>query len=139
MHHGHNDHGISYYNDSYNQIKQVPSNMYDRLYYIGAASFIFQKILNDNPFARICIIGHYENDVKTEVSEAQMILGDIWGIPVYDLWNHSQISQRIITVNGTQHTVRRHMIQDDLHPHTTPACNEMIARNIAAWINSSIR
>jgi len=136
------DHG---YNDNYRRTEKniciVPEDITDRRYYIGAASFIFTKILEDNPRARICIIGHYQNDDRPEISEAQLKLGDIWGIPVYDLWNHTHISERILTIDGEQTTIHKLYMPDNLHPHTdkTGKTINMIANNIASWIDSSVR
>lgn len=100
------------------------------LYAEGAFNWLVRRILEDNPSAKIVISGHYENDRKQKVSEAQKIASDNWGIPLIPLWDLMGLSQNQIYTTGKwvdfewipnsepKHlmTMTQIHIADDLHP-----------------------
>lgn len=113
--HGHNDAVVGW---DYDELKTIPpiGHESNRTYFIGAMRFVIEKILADNPKARICFIGHYENDRKTGISEAQEILANIWKYPLFKTWEHIGWSQNKVTVNGIEKTITQIWMPDDLHP-----------------------
>lgn len=112
--HGHNEE----YNYDYSHIKDIPPEGHetDRSYFIGAMRFLIERILSDNPKAQIVFIGHYENDRKTGVSEAQETLHDIWKYPLIRTWDYIGWSQNTVTINGVTKTITQIWMPDDLHP-----------------------
>lgn len=113
--HGHNDAGYGY---NYDALTTVPSNTKDRTYFIGAMNFLIDKILSDNPKARIVFIGHYENDRKTGISLAQSYLAEYWDYPFCKTWEKMGWSQKSVTSSGTTKTITQWWMPDDLHPHS---------------------
>lgn len=128
--HGHNEE----FNGDYSHIADLPpaDNQNDRSYFIGAMRFLIERILNDNPKARICFVGHYENDRKTGISEAQLKLHDIWKFPLFKTWEHIGFSQNII--NGK--TITNIWMPDDLHPasDTSGEALELYAETLYPFI-----
>lgn len=128
--HGHNEE----FNGDYSHIADLPpaDNQNDRSYFIGAMRFLIERILNDNPKARICFVGHYENDRKTGISEAQLKLHDIWKFPLFKTWEHIGFSQNII--NGK--TITNIWMPDDLHPasDTSGEALELYAKTLYPFI-----
>jgi hypothetical protein len=112
--HGHNEE----YNNDYDNMTTIPpaGHESDRSYFIGAMRFIIEKILTDNPKARICFIGHYQNDIKTGISEAQLELADIWKYPLCKTWEVIGWSQNTVTINGVTKTITQWWMPDNLHP-----------------------
>lgn len=108
--HGHNEE----FNGDYSHIKDMPptDDIMNRSYFIGAMNFLINRILSDNPKARICFVGHYENDRKTGISEAQITLHEKWKFPLIKTWEHIGWSQNKI---GNK-TITQVWLPDDLHP-----------------------
>ena len=99
--HGHND-GLPVDNDT---LKTIPTDKFDRRYFIGAMNFIIDKILQYNPHANIVIIGHYSNQVGAtnhapDVCEAQEILANYWQFQFIKAWELLPFSQAVITTTG---------------------------------------
>lgn len=111
--HGHNDIIVS--GDS-SELTDVPPVRPNRAYFLGAMDFLITKILEDNPRARIMFIGHYENDRKTGVSEAQEMLNSIWGYPLCKTWEKMGWSQNTVTINNETKTITQIWMPDDIHP-----------------------
>jgi hypothetical protein len=144
------DHG---HNDLDANISVMPSNTRDRMYFLGAMNFLIDKILADNPRARICFIGHYENARKAEISQAQIILAEYWDFPLFHLWEKLGFSQQVITTTGywgtdglwvesggtSQNlTMTQMWLKDDLHPSSdfgNKAVN-LIAQTIHGFMNT---
>ena len=112
--HGHNEE----YRGDYDNMKTIPPTGHetDRSYFIGAMRFLIEKILNDNPKARICFIGHYQNDIKKGVSEAQLELANIWKYPLCKTWELIGWSQNTVTIDGETKTLTQVWMPDNLHP-----------------------
>lgn len=117
---------------------EIPEDPYDRHYYIGAMNFLIRAILQDNPKARIALIGHYENGRKPALCEAQEILANYWNIPLLKLWEKTGFSTIEITSGGTTKSIIEWYMPDGLHPHsdTTGATNRLYAEIIAAWLDT---
>lgn len=132
--HGHNEE----FNGDYSHIKDLPpsNDLYNRSYFIGAMNFLITRILNDNYKAKIIFIGHYEDDRKTGVSEAQIVLADRWSFPLVKTWDLLGWSQNIVTVNGVNKTITQAWMPDNLHPHsdTTGAAIRRYADVLASQI-----
>ncbi|MFN0293670.1 hypothetical protein [Pedobacter helvus] len=92
--HGHND-NFSYLSNP-KDMDSIPDDSRNRSYYIGAMNFIIDRILEDNPRARICIIGHYENQKKPIISKGQKKLAEYWNFPLFELWSRLGWSQQKI-------------------------------------------
>lgn len=112
--HGHNEE----YRGDYNNMTIIPPEGHesDRSYFIGSMRFIIEKILTDNPRAQICFIGHYQNDIKTGISEAQIELANIWKYPLCKTWEKIGWSQNTVTINGVTKTLTEIWMPDNLHP-----------------------
>ena len=120
-------------------VEKLTYPMYNSLYsYNGAFDFIVNKILTYNPKARIIMIGEYENQKYPTISENQLIASTRWEFPLYRQWENSGWSQMPILVNGEYVTVMNANITDNLHPHTDTSGHslELIARDIAGWLNT---
>ena len=133
--HGYNDNW--FYNSSINQMDVIPDNNMDRFYYIGAMNFLINRILEDNPKAVICFIGHYEADREETsiVTKAQQVLADYWRFPFIKTWKCLPFTERTVQANGywqmsggigtwvqddKQHlmTMREVWLADGLHPYS---------------------
>ena len=113
--HGINDAGYLY---DYDDLDTMPVALTDRTYFLGAMNFIVDKILSDNPLAKIVFVGHYENDRKAGISIAQKALAEYWGFPLIPLWEKLGWTQKSVTSGGTTKTMTQWAMVDDLHPHT---------------------
>lgn len=146
--HGHNDY-FSYLKEPAD-LETIPENFADRRYFIGAMNFLLQKILADNPRARICFIGHYENQKKPVVASAQKKLAQIWNYPLLELWSKLGWTQQKIVTTGywkdkftwvpaggkpVEKTITQIWMYDDLHPSSEPA-QQLIAEVIAQWLKT---
>lgn len=119
--------------------KYTYGSMYNSLYsYQGGLDFIVNKILTYNPQARIIMIGEYENQKYPTISENQEIAAKRWEFPLYKQWENLGWSQQPILVSGTYKTMLNIIIPDNLHPHsdTTGWALNLMADNIAAWLNT---
>ncbi len=124
-------------NDGYSSdLSVIPAQRDDRRYFIGAMNYLIDIILSYNKFARIAIIGHYENDLLTQVSQAQEVLADYWGFPLLRTWEKTGFSQQIVKgskslwtqepwsnySNGQNTTLdmnrQRIYLPDGIHPHS---------------------
>lgn len=131
------DHG---YNDYYgnDDIKTFPADPYDREYFIGAVNRFIKTILEVNPKAKIVIIGHYEDDTRPGVTEAQEIISDYWNIPILKLWEVSGFSNNAISINNEKRIIKEIYMPDGLHPSSdeTGKTNEYIAGIISTWLRN---
>ena len=60
-------------------------------------NYLIDLILQYDPYARIAIVGHYENDTSfSRVCVAQTVLADYWNIPILDMWNKTGFSQQLV-------------------------------------------
>jgi len=125
------DHG---FNDAvspgqFDDMSDVPENPTDRSYWLGAMAFLFKKILDDNPKAKILIIGHYMHAPTQGTSGAYLIkngvdkccaaqekLAGLWGIPIIKTWEHMRISNNLVTKDGDEIPVLFARFPDGIHP-----------------------
>lgn len=119
------DHGFNdgARNSGFTDLSDVPANQTDRTYWIGAMGFLFRKILDDNPKARILILGFYSYDRNAgtnfdtkHVCDAQEKLAKIWGFPFIKVWEHIGWSHQIVSHNGVDTPIANIWMPDDLHP-----------------------
>ena len=148
--HGHNDE-ISdeqerYYTD------ETYGGEYSLYTYRGAMNFLINKIKEDNPFARIIIIGEYENQKQPKISEYQQIVAKDWSLPIYKQWEQLGWSQKKVKTTGfwlngywipsggTEHemTYLDLWLPDTIHPHSDLSGKSIrfMAENIANYLNS---
>lgn len=115
--HGYNDAGNKNGVD-YSDLTKVPSDSFDRTYFIGAMNYIINKIKTDNFRASICIVSHYNDEgVFSNLVEAQRYVADYWNIPfieIYDKIGFSTSSK--ITISGVTKTVKDWWLPDGIHP-----------------------
>ena len=136
------DHG---YNDvipnDHADLEIIPDNEFDKRYFVGAANFLIQRILNDNPRAKIIWIGHYEDQLDNEgvhqnrgktVCPMQEYIADKWGIPICKTWSKLGWSGQTATTTGywnngywvasggtsQEIVVKDAQFPDGIHPHT---------------------
>lgn len=145
--HGHND------NLSGSDINTMPTNTRNRGYFFGAMNYLIDLILADNPRARICFIGHYENARKEIISQAQVTLAEYWDFSLIELWKKLGWTQQTVTTTGywgvdgiwvpsggssQTLTLTQVWMKDDLHPHSDASgtANDLIAETISAWLGS---
>ncbi len=82
-------------NDGYsNDLTVFPADRTDRRYYLGAMCFLIDLIYEYNPYARIAIIGYYEDDDLVNVSVAQLALAKLFKLPILKTWELSGFSQQ---------------------------------------------
>lgn len=155
--HGYNDNW--FYDSSINQMNIIPEDKTDRFYYIGAMNFLINRILEDNPKAVICFIGHYESD-RTETSivvKAQQTLADYWRFPFIKTWKYLPFTERTIEANGywqmsggigtwiednKEHlmTMREVWLADGLHPYSDGSgkATKKYANLISDFLNQKV-
>lgn len=148
--HGHNDE-ISdeqerYYTD------ETYGGEYSLYTYRGAMNFLINKIKEDNPFARIIIIGEYENQKQPKISEYQQIVAKDWSLPIYKQWEQLGWSQKKVKTTGfwsngywipsggTEHemTYLDLWLPDTIHPHSDLSGKSIrfMAENIANYLKT---
>lgn len=91
--HGRNDNLSS---DTDAQFLANPVVRNDRRTYIGAMNYLIDLILSYKPYAKIFIVGHYENTLFRRVTIAQQSIADRYNIPILDMWNYTGFSQEKI-------------------------------------------
>lgn len=136
--HGYND---GAYELGFTDLSDMPTDMNDRTYWLGAMSFCFKKILNSNPRAKIVIIGHYSNsqnegtnfDTKY-VCEAQEKLANIWGMNIVKTWEGVCLTSQTVVVDNLEVPLYQVLIPDGIHPSTdtTGKTLKMLAEKIAS-------
>ena len=133
--HGYND-GAYYNSTTGYQMSEVPSDPYDRHYYFGALNKLFDMILTVNPKAKILTIGHYTDQDRSWVSDAQEAVADYWEFPLLKVWEISGISDKEILVGGVPTSMIQVYCPDGLHPHSdvTGGTNLMLATKIGNWL-----
>ncbi len=142
--HGNNDNIVS---DSDEVFTSIPAIRNDKGTYLGAMNFVCDLILQYNPYAKIVIIGHYENARKTRISTAQLNFANYRGFPLLKTWERTGFTQNKIpntqalwaTAPWNAYTAQqiadgkltagdllldmpatRYYMPDDLHPHSDP-------------------
>lgn len=112
----------------------------DRTTFHGAINYLIDVILAAKPKARIIFCGHYENARKAQISQAQMLIADLWDSPIIKLWERAGWSQQVITGTGADagKTLTQLWMPDNLHPHsdTTGEANWHLAKLITADLQS---
>jgi hypothetical protein len=143
--HGHND-------NIGTDIATMPESTRNKGYYLGAMNFLIDLILADNPRARICFIGHYENKLKPNIATAQEALAAYWNFPLLKLWEKLGWTQQTVTTTGYWDdgvwvasggasqtiTMTQLWMADNLHPHSdlSNTANTLIAENLASWLET---
>ena len=142
--HGYNDDVVTY---GFTDLDEIPSNPIDRTYFIGAMNFAVKKILEDNPKAKILIIGHYNNNGdqwnrganwnQKYVCEAQSKYADLWGFNCIETWKLLGLSLQTITVNGVTKSMIETRYPDKLHPASDSTGVELkrYAEALAPYVN----
>jgi hypothetical protein len=148
--HGHNDNW--FFVTGTDEPDTIPSSYKDRTYFIGAMNFLIDLILQDNPRARICFIGHYENDRKAQISVSQGVLAEYWDFPLFKTWEKLGWSQKQVTTTGywgsdgiwvasggssQSLTMTQIWMKDNLHPHSDLSNNALnqYAKTISPWLD----
>ena len=126
--HGHND-WLWYLPEMANDLTTMPENGRNKNYFLGGMNFLIDKILSDNPHARIVFIGHYENDRKEIVSEAQLESAGYWDVPLCKLWEKLGWTQQIDPETGK--TITQLNMSDDLHPYSDTRIDEETGYKVA--------
>lgn len=139
-------------------LSAIPTeNEYDRNYFIGAMKFLIRLILQDNPDAKIVLIGHYcayDFNEQSHVCDAQEKLAKELNIPLIKMWEKININRSHsiqITVNKKWSDYNclvdsdtpktggpfEFLMKDGLHPHSdaTNSLNIEIANILADEIN----
>lgn len=102
----------------------------DRTSYIGASAFIFEKIAEYSPDTEIIIAGHYAQDDRPFLWQAQELLAEETGVYIYKTWEYTGWSNELITAGGSwqdgywvedetitdQITVLERWLPDGTHP-----------------------
>ena len=157
--HGHNDrmdantNGTENYTDEY--VMQIYGND-TRFTFEGAMNYLLTYIKNADNFAKIVIVGEYENQKMYKVPPKQQAVSDSWNIPLYEQWKHIGWSQHTITTTGYWNdqtglwvesggesqtiTLLQRFVRDNIHPHSdfSGYALRLIAENIAKWIKNQI-
>ena len=152
--HGHND-NLHLDTGSSELMTAIPNDITDRTYFIGSYGYLFKKIWDSNPHARIFIIGHYENSIESKiiVSEAQKVAANIFELPLNETWKKTGWNQKIITTNkywNNSHlfvegsstnnlTMTECWMADNLHPGSDASgeANMLLAKIHANFIKNN--
>ena len=115
--HGYNDAG-NQNGSNYTETKDIPTNLYDRTYFIGAMNFLIDLIKKDNYQANIVIISHYNDENSfADLIEAQSYIADKWNIPFINISNKMGFSTAMsVTIDGTTKTMKNWWLPDGIHP-----------------------
>ena len=90
------------FKDTEEEFSSVPSNPYDVNTVIGSINALIKYIYENNPTAKILLIGHYECELVTgkHCKQAIELVADYWKIPLLKLYDILGINQKTITTNG---------------------------------------
>lgn len=146
------DHG---HNDQWHIDSVTPDDPYDMFSFQGTMNFFIKMILEDNPRARIIIIGEYENQNVPKISQAQSHLANYWSIPIMPLWEVLGFSNKKITTTGfwqngiwqknggisQEISIINTYLADGTHPHSdlSGKTTEYITQQLVIWLESNIR
>lgn len=140
--HFHNDAAVAPGGYSGSELTSYAVSTRDRTTAYGACNSLIDIILATNPKARIAFVGHYEDDRKTQISQAQKAIAEFWGFPILPLWDRAGWSQQAITGAGASagKTITQVWMPDNLHPHSdaTGAANDHLAKIIAGWLATEV-
>ena len=157
--HGFNDFGYADYLDESKYNEYGKNNLYT---FQGAFDFIISKIKDMNPFARIVIIGNYENQNRPEIAEYQEKIAKRYSLPLFKQWEVYGWSQETIEpygkwvadsenpslYNWVTTTEKQSAIPylylwlpDKVHPHTDKSGNTLrfMAEHNAQWLDNNVR
>lgn len=141
--HGHNDWPYA------SEESEYDTDKFSVFTYKGACNFIINHIRQKDPFAKIVMIGEYEDSRQPYLKECQSVVADFWDIPLMDSWNRYGINERTITTTGywedgiwktggsSQEISYRFLyLPDGVHPHSdrTGRMISLMAHSIAEWI-----
>lgn len=133
-----------------------PSIRNDKTTYLGAMNFYMDLIIKANPYARVAIVGHYENQYNEPVSLGQKAFSEEWEIPILKTWELTGWSQN--RVPGTQHlnvddagrvpfagvdgtdpdkdlTLLQYWVPDNIHPATSAQAQNLLLDIQADWLS----
>lgn len=132
-----------------------PENPFDRSYIQGAFNFIINRILEDDPRARVIMIGEYEKQKNPGIKRIQETCSEYWSLPLMPLWNFTGWSQRKVRTTGfwengfwqnsggelREIAILDSWLPDKIHPHTDKSqkANKYLANLIGCWIKNEIR
>ncbi|MEE3099885.1 MAG: hypothetical protein VX463_08950 [Pseudomonadota bacterium] len=108
----------------------------DRRWFLGANEFLFNRILEADPRARIAIVGHYEDQRTPLASQAQEALHARWRFPLVRLWERTGWSEQEVDVGGVMTPMINVWCPDGTHPHSDAAgrSTDLLATIIAEQI-----
>lgn len=145
------DHG---HNDQWDIDSLTPTNQYDMQTFQGTMNFFIKTILEDNPRAKIIIIGEYENQNVPKISQAQQYLANYWSIPIMPLWQFLGWSNHQINTTGywsngywvpsggasRQLPEINFWLADGVHPHSDLSGKSLqyIAKHLTSWIATNV-
>lgn len=91
-----------HFNDAKEDFSSLPSDLYDVNNTIGALNALIKYIYENNPTAKIVLIGHYECEKVTAGYAKQVVelVAEYWKIPLLRLYDVLGINQKKITTNG---------------------------------------
>jgi hypothetical protein len=148
--HGHNDLNVWNYdqdgaNNGDTNAIAIPNPVNSRNRFCGAMNYLIDIILSYNPRAVIVFVGHYENDRKTRIYQAQQNIAAYRNYPLLKLWELLGFTQKTITTTGywsnsttwnnsggapTSRTMTSIWMYDDLHPATMAARQHIASKLI---------
>jgi hypothetical protein len=151
--HGHNDLVAWTYdqdgaNNGDTNATAIPTPANARNRFCGAMNYLIDIIQSYNPRAKIVIIGHYENDRKTRIFQAQQNLATYRNLPLLKTWDLSGFNQKTIQTTGKwidattwqnnagpnqTITNTKMWMYDDLHPASLPATQRLAEIWIGFW------
>ena len=135
----------------------------DRRTYLGTMNFLIRLILEDNPQAKIALVGHFEAQKTGRgdiIVPAQQMVADRWSLPIMPLWERLGWSQEEISVDGSwvqdpvedgynwtpgtgvqTYTMLDRILADGTHPHSdlSGAPVRRIADLLGAWMVKELR
>lgn len=90
------------FKDTNEDFSSVPTNQYDVNTVIGSINALIKYIYENNPTAKILLIGHYECELPSgkHCKQAIELVADYWKIPLLKLYDILGVNQKTITTNG---------------------------------------
>jgi hypothetical protein len=105
----------------------IPSTVDNRNYFTGAFIYCINKLLAAKPKARFAIFGHYENQNRPLIAQAQQNVATYFSCPIWKTWEMTNWSTKVNP--ATSNTVLADWLPDGIHPgaDTTGAATGLLA------------
>lgn len=131
------DFGYNDYSADSTNFGTLPTNNINRNTFIGSMNYVIYRLLEQKPKARFAFFGHYENQERPLIATAQQVIASYWGTYLFDTWNRSGFSSKLVPPANTT-TVKRTWFSDGIHPNidTTGESTAVLTNLAISFLNS---